>query len=196
MLTTPTACLRALMSGAALKSCLTRYSSCDTLWLYCLFQHVSERLSARQEECSEVSTRYSDFLFLVQSEQSFISQLEKRLNKGDDQEVDAEDMAAEMDVSIVTVLINLSISQSQIHYFPASWLFRAWKDFYHKLGSGSCRKWSNQGTYHGGFEDSTCSVAKSYYLYLRVEGMDKRFEWCNQGYDAHEILKDPFLCSE
>ena len=101
MLTTPTACLRALISGAALTSCLTINGSCE--WLYCLFQHVSERLSARQEECSEVSTRYSDFLSLVQSEQSFISQLEKRLNKGDDQEVDAEDMAAEMDVSIVNL---------------------------------------------------------------------------------------------
>ena len=110
MLTTPTACLRALISGAALTSCLTINGSCETIWLYCLFQHVSERLSARQEECSEVSTRYSDFLSLVQSEQSFISQLEKRLNKGDDQEVDAEDMAAEMDVSIVNRSLLLCVS--------------------------------------------------------------------------------------
>ena len=107
MLTTPTACLRALISGAALTSYLTIDGSCETILLYCLFQHVSERLSARQEECSEVSTRYSDFLSLVQSEQSFISQLEKRLNKGDDQEVDAEDMAAEMDVSIIIASIDL-----------------------------------------------------------------------------------------
>ena len=110
MLTTPTACLRALIRGAALKNYLTINGSCETLWLYCLFQHVSERLSARQEECSDISTRYSDFLSLVQSEQNFISQLEKRLNKGDDQEVDAEDMAAEMDVSIVNQSLLLCVS--------------------------------------------------------------------------------------
>ena len=110
MLTTPTACLRTLISGAALKSCVIITGSSETIWLYCLFQHVLERLSARQKECSEVSTRYSDFLSLVQSEQSFISQLEKRLNKGDDQEVDAEDMAAEMDVSIVNRSLLLCVS--------------------------------------------------------------------------------------
>ena len=64
------------------------------------------RLAARQEECSDVSTRYSDFLSLVQSDNSFISQLEVRLNKGDNQEVDAEDMAAEMDVSFFYMAVS------------------------------------------------------------------------------------------
>ncbi|XP_067947670.1 dystrophin-like [Watersipora subatra] len=71
---------------------LNRLKHVDSKW-----QHISERLTAKINECSDVSTRYSDFLSLIQAEEMFVARVETKLETGDDEAVDAEDMAAEMD---------------------------------------------------------------------------------------------------
>ena len=60
-----------------------------------------------------MSTRYSDLLSLVQLEEMFISQVEEKLNAGHDEAVDAEDMAAEMDVRIFSYLQKYLFSNLQ-----------------------------------------------------------------------------------
>ena len=80
-------------------------------------QHISDRLTARLNECSDISTRYSDFLSLVQSEEMYIKQIEDKLDTEYSEAVDAEDMAAEMDVSWCVRIAKYSVTKYRIPEF-------------------------------------------------------------------------------
>ena len=69
-----------------------------------LEQIVTDKLKTGRSECTECSSKYTDFLNAVKSQKALAASIEQKLHNNSDEAVDAEDMAAEMDVSVSAVL--------------------------------------------------------------------------------------------